>query len=131
VVHRGPVSPVVHRAMDWVHDHFLSENNLKIQYSRYFSFRPLPFPIINPQSTQLHKAPWMFKNNYRYTPSHFQKLQIGPYNVFSPYLWNHNSKFSDSFAKILRITSSFFLCIHITLVCFILLIDCLCLLHDR
>jgi hypothetical protein len=34
----------VHRAMDRVHDHFLLENNLKIEYSSNFSFRPLPFP---------------------------------------------------------------------------------------
>jgi hypothetical protein len=54
-----------------------------------------------------------------------------PYNFFSPYLCNRNSKLSDSLAKILRITSSFFLCIHITHVCCILLIDCLCLLCDR
>ena len=33
------------------------------------------------------------------------------------YLLNHNSKFSDSCAKILRITFSFFLCIHISNVC--------------
>jgi hypothetical protein len=47
------------------------------------------------------------------------------------YLSNYNSKSSDSCAKNLRITSSFFLCIHITHVCCILLIDCMYLLHGR
>jgi hypothetical protein len=52
-------------------------------------------------------------------------------NFKNSYLFNHNSKSSDSCVKILRITPSFFLCIHITHVCCILLIDCMCLLHDR
>jgi hypothetical protein len=56
--------------------------------------------------------------------------KISP-NFKNSYLFNHNSKSSDSYAKILRSTSSFFLCIHITHVCFILLIDCMYLLHGR
>jgi hypothetical protein len=111
--------------------HFLLENNSKFEYSSHFSFRPLPFSIINPWSTYLQEAPQIFKNNSRYTPSHFKKFQIGPYNFFSPYLCNRNSKFSDSFSKILRSTSYFILCIHLTHVCCILLIDCLCLLLIR
>jgi hypothetical protein len=111
--------------------HFLLENNSKIEYSSHFLFRPLPFSIINLQSTYLQEAPRIFKNNSRYTASHFKKLQIGPYNFFSPYLCSRNSKFSDSFTKILRITSSFILCIHLTHVCCILLIYCLCLLRVR
>jgi hypothetical protein len=39
------------------------------------------------------------------------------------YLFSHNSKSSDSYTKIFRITSSFILCIHLTHVCCILLID--------
>jgi hypothetical protein len=111
--------------------HFLLENNSKIKYSSHFSYRPLPFSIIIPQSTYLLEAPRIFENNSRYTHSHIQKLQIGPHNFFSPYLCNRNSKFSDSFTKILRTTSSFILCIHLTHVCCILLIDCLCLLRVR
>jgi hypothetical protein len=53
-----------------------------------------------------------------------QKIQ--KFISFQPQL-----QISDSCAKIHRITSSFFLCIHITLVYCILLIDCLCLLHGR
>jgi hypothetical protein len=56
----------------------------------------------------------------------FQKFQIGPYNYFSPYLCNRNSDFGDSCSKILRITSSFILCIYLTHVCCILLIDGVC-----
>jgi hypothetical protein len=52
------------------------------------------------------------KNNSKYSASHFQKLQIGPYNFFLPYLRNRNSDFGDSCAKILRITFSFILYIH-------------------
>jgi hypothetical protein len=58
-------------------------------------------------------------------------LQFGP--KFEKYL-QKAPKFLehvDSCAKILRITSSFFLCIHITHVCCILLIDCMYLLHGR
>jgi hypothetical protein len=70
--------------------------------------------------------PQIFANNSRYTPSHYQKLQISPYNFLSSYLCNRNSDFGDSCAKILRIISSFILCIHLTHVCSILLIDCVC-----
>jgi hypothetical protein len=55
-----------------------------------------------------------------------QKFQIGPYNFFSTYLCNRNSDFGDSCATIFRITSYFILCIHLTHVCCILLIDCIC-----
>jgi hypothetical protein len=70
--------------------------------------------------------PRIFKNNSRYTPSLYQKLQIDPYNFLLPYLGNRNSNFSDSCAKILRINSFFILCIHLTHVYCILLIDCVC-----
>jgi hypothetical protein len=64
-------------------------------------------------SPQCSKKTLVFENNSGYSPSHFQKLQIGSYNFFLPYLCNSNSKSSDSCAKILRITSSFILCIHL------------------
>jgi hypothetical protein len=73
---------------------------------------PLSLFVIKPQSLNFQKDPLIFKNNFRYIPSHFQKLQKGPHNFFSPYLRNRNSDFSDSCAKIFRITCSFILCIH-------------------
>jgi hypothetical protein len=103
----------------------------KLENPHHLANNPLPLFIINPQSTHSQEAPRIFKNNSKYTPSHFQKLQISPYNFLSPYLRNRSSDFGDSCAKILRITSPFIICIHLTRVCCILLIDCLCLLHIR
>jgi hypothetical protein len=85
----------------------------KPKKSCHFTKKPLYFFDINPRSTYLQEAPQIFENNSIYSPSHFQKLQIGPYNFFSPYLCNRNSKSNDSCAKILRITSCFILCIHL------------------
>jgi hypothetical protein len=70
-------------------------------------------------------------DNSTNAPSHFSEITNRSMNFFSPYLCNRNSKFSDSFARTLGITPSFSLCIHLTHVCYILLIDCLCLLHVR
>jgi hypothetical protein len=88
--------------------------------------RPLFLFNINPQSTNFKGHPRIFENNCRYTPSHNQKLQMGHYKLLSPYICIHNSYFGYSCTKILRITSSFILCIHLTHVCCILLIDCVC-----
>jgi hypothetical protein len=77
----------------------------KPENSCHFTKKPLYLFDINPQS--------------RYSPSHFLKLQIGPYNFFLSYLCNRNSKSSDSCAKIIRITSSFILCIHLIYVHYI------------
>jgi hypothetical protein len=89
----------------------------KHENSCHFTKKPLYLFKINPQSTDFQEAPWIFENNSRYSPSHFKKLQIGPYNFFTPYLCNRNSKSSDSYTKILRITSYFILCIHLIYVC--------------
>jgi hypothetical protein len=75
--------------------------------------------------------PQIFKNNSRYTPCCYQKLQIGPNKFLSPHVCNRNSNFSDSCAKILIINSSFILCIHLTHVCCILLTDCICFVLDN
>jgi hypothetical protein len=75
--------------------------------------------------------PQIFKNNSRYTPCCYQKLQIGPNKFLSPYVCNCNSNFSDSCAKILIINSSFILCIHLMHVCCILLTDCICFVLDN
>jgi hypothetical protein len=86
-----------------------------IRYSELFqrSCKKVPGLFVNQPAIQiLYLDPWSLKTNSRYTPSHYQKLQIGPYNFLSPYLCNRNSDFGDSCAKILRITSSFILCIH-------------------
>jgi hypothetical protein len=103
----------VHRPVDRVHHLFPLENNSKTQKSLPLYKEALYLFDINPQSTYLQEAPRIFKNNSKYSPSHFQKLQIGPYNFFLSYLCNSDSKSSDSCVKILRITSSFILCIHL------------------
>jgi hypothetical protein len=84
-----------------------------------------PYPVceMKPQSTNFQEDPPIFENNSRYSPSHFQKLQIGPYNFFSPYLCNCNSDFGDSCTKILKILHSFISWIHNTC---LLHIDWLC-----
>jgi hypothetical protein len=94
--------------VDKAHGILSSNINPKFDYSGNFVMRPLGFFEIKPQATKFQEDPQIFENNSRYSPSNFQKLQIGPYNFFSPYLCNNNSKFNDSFTKILRITSSFF-----------------------
>jgi hypothetical protein len=100
------------RPVDQAHKILHSKINPKINNPGKFGKRPLGFVVIKPQSMNCQEDPLIFKNNSRYSPSHFQKLQIGPYNFFSPYLRNCNSDFGDTCAKILRITSSFILCIH-------------------
>jgi hypothetical protein len=104
---------VVHQPMDRVHHLFPLETNSKTRKFLPLYKEALYLFDINPQSTDFQEAPQIFKNNSLYSPSHFQNLQIGPYNFFSPYLCNRNSKSSDSCGKILRITSSFILCIHL------------------
>jgi hypothetical protein len=125
LVHGGPEAwwSTTHGPSSW-NSQF--KNKSKIQLFWEFCYKAPRFFEINPRSRFCTQTPWIFEINSKFSPSHFQKLQIGPYNFFSPYLCNRNSKFSDSFTRILGITSSFFLCIHITHVCFILLIDCLC-----
>jgi hypothetical protein len=76
-----------------------------------FALRPLEFSEINPRSMNFSVRSEIQKI--------FTKRSLA------------SEKSSDSCAKIFRITSSFFLCIHITHVCCILLIDCMCLLHGR
>jgi hypothetical protein len=101
------------RAMDQVHRIFPLKNKPQPKIQSSFAKIPLSFFVIKPQSTNFQEDPLIFKNNSRYSHSHFQKLQIGSYNFFLPYLRNNNSDFSDSCAKILRISSSFILCIHL------------------
>jgi hypothetical protein len=80
----------------------------------------------NKSKTNIQGDPRILENNSRYAPSHYQKLQIAPHNFVLPYLCHRNSDFGDYCAKILRITSSFILYVHLTHVCCILLIDCVC-----
>jgi hypothetical protein len=97
--------------MDQVHVIFGLKIHPQPENQGSFTNNPLPFFTINPQSTNFHEDPLIFKNISRYRPSHFQKLQIGPYNFFSPYLCNRNSDFGYSCAKILKILQSFISCI--------------------
>jgi hypothetical protein len=63
----------------------------------------------------VHKIPsrtLVFKNKFQISPSHFPKITNRSLKSSSPYLFNRNSDFDDSHAKILKITSSFILCIH-------------------
>jgi hypothetical protein len=85
----------------------------KPKNSCHFTKKPLYLFEINPQCTYFLEASRIFKNNSRYSPSHIQKLQIGPYNFFFTYLCNRNSKSSDSCIKIHRINSSIILWIHL------------------
>jgi hypothetical protein len=104
----GPGPHVV----DLVHRIFHCKINTKINYPRKFAKRPLGCFVIKPQSTKILRRPLVFKIFPKMPVATFQKFQIGPYNFFSPYLRNRNSDFGTSCTKILRITSSFILCIH-------------------
>jgi hypothetical protein len=123
------------------------ENNSKINISGNFAKKLPCFFEINPRSSfcrfctlaplffrnqpairDFSVRPRNWKNIYKKVPSLRKILKNSSKNFKNSYLFNHNSKSSDSCAKILRITSSFFLCIHITHVCCILLSDCLCFL---
>jgi hypothetical protein len=95
-----------------------------------FALRPLGFFEINPRSTIFAVRSKIQKIFTKRSLASEKSLKIAP-KLQKFIFFNHNSKSSDSCAKILRITSSFCLCIHITHVCCILLIDCLCLLHGR
>jgi hypothetical protein len=123
MVDRGPGGP---RPVDQAHGILSSKINLKIIYPRKFARRPLGFFVIKLQSPNFQEDPWFSKIFPNISLATFQKFQIGPYNFFFPYLWNRNSDFGDSLPKILGITSSFILCIHLTHACCILLIDSVC-----
>jgi hypothetical protein len=84
-----------------------------------FAVSPLPFCEIKPRSMNFQEDPLIFENKSRYSPTHFQKLQIGPCNFFSLYLSNHNSNFCDSCTKILKILHSSISCIHNTCLLYI------------
>jgi hypothetical protein len=92
--------------------YFLIEKKSHRKILTDFAVGPLPFSEIKPQSTKIPRRHLNFKNNSRYSPTHFQKLQKGPHNFYSSYLRNRNSDFGDSCFKILRITSYFIICIH-------------------
>jgi hypothetical protein len=96
-----------------------------------FALKPLGFFEINPRSMIFVVRSEIQKIFTKRSLASEKIHKNSPQNFKNSYLSSHNSKSSDSCAKILRITSYFFLCIHITHVCCILLIDCMCLLHDR
>jgi hypothetical protein len=104
---------------------FLSKTIPRKSNFGHFALRPFDFFKINPQSMNLQSDPGIQKIILkRFLASEKStKIALKHQNSVS---FNHNSKSSDSFTKILRITSSFTLCIHLTHVCCIFLIDCLC-----
>jgi hypothetical protein len=116
---RGPVRGITWisaahgpRMVDRVHYIFPLKKVPRWKIPTNFVVSTLPFCEINPQSTNFQEDPWFSKIIPNMPLATFQKFQIGPYNFFSPYLRNRNSDFSDSYAKIPRITFSFILCIH-------------------
>jgi hypothetical protein len=105
-----------------------------IHYSRLFQrfCKKVPGLLGNQPTVQiLHSDPWFLKNNSKGVPSHGKIHKNSPetskFYIFS----TGTPNLVILVPKILRITSSFILCIHLTHVCCILLIDCMCLLHDR
>jgi hypothetical protein len=105
---------------------FLFKNKSPAKNASHFANNHLPFYRIKPQSPKFPTKPLVFEIFSKIPLATFQKFQIGPYNFLSPYLCNRNSDFGDYCVKIHRITSSFIICIHLTHVCCILLIDCVC-----
>jgi hypothetical protein len=60
----------------------LKNNSVPEKSPLYLQITPLSFCEIKPWSMNFQEDPWIFENNFRYTPSHFQKLQISPQNSF-------------------------------------------------
>jgi hypothetical protein len=96
-----------------------------------FALRPSGFSEINPWFGIFTVRPEIRKIFTKRSPSLRKIHKNSSKTSKNSFLSNHNSKSSDSCDKILRITSSFFLCVHITHVCCILLIDSMYLLHGR
>jgi hypothetical protein len=120
---RGPSFLVRSTAHDSVHAVSYWKINLKLENPRHFAKDPMHLSKIKPQSTEFPNRTLESENISRFSPSHFQEFQIGPYNFFSPYLCNLNSNFGDSCAKFLRIIHPFISCIYNTC---LLHIDWLC-----
>jgi hypothetical protein len=91
---------------------FLFKNKYPTENASHFANNPCLYTESSRIPQKFQEDPWFLKINSNLALATFQKLQRGPHNLFSPYLHNHNSDFDDSCAKILRITSSFILCIH-------------------
>jgi hypothetical protein len=64
---------------------FPLENKSEIQKSHHFAKRPLFLSNINPRSTNFQEAPRIFKNNYKYSPSHFPEIINRSPKFFSSY----------------------------------------------
>jgi hypothetical protein len=116
VIHAGPSPWSQSMARGPTPHIFPLENNSKPNNPHDFAESPLYLFNIKSWPATFRTKPQKFKNNYRLTLATFQKLQIGLCNFLSPYLCNRNYDFIDSHAKMLRVTSSFILCIHLTLV---------------
>jgi hypothetical protein len=104
-----------------------------IHYSGLFQrfCKKIPRLLGNQPTVQiLHSDPWFLKNNSKGVPSlrkiHKNSPETSKFHIFSTATPN----LVILAPKLLQITSSFILCIHLTYVYCILLIDCMCLLHD-
>jgi hypothetical protein len=85
-----------------------------------FVKRPLDFFVIKQQPPNFQEEPW-FSKIILDIP--LPEITNRSSKFISPYLCNRNSDFGDFCAKILKITTSFILYIHLTHVCSNLLID--------
>jgi hypothetical protein len=108
-------------------DVLYENNSLFPVYSEILQKGPQTFGYSSRGLEVLQSDPWFLKNNSREVPSPKKNPQNSPQNFKRSYLSNHNSKFSDSCAKIPRITSSLTFSIRNTHVCCIYLLFVFCL----
>jgi hypothetical protein len=93
------------RPVDPTHGFFSSKINPKFCYFRHFALKPLVFSKINLHSIISQSDPRVWKIFTKRSLAS-EKSTKWLQNFKNSYLFNHNSKSSDSCAKILRITSS-------------------------
>jgi hypothetical protein len=100
------------RMVDRVHHIFPLKKIPRRKIPTDFAVSPLPFYEIKPQSMKIPRRPLVFKNKIHFSHSHFPEIIKKSPQLLFAISSNRNSDFDDSCAKILRITSSFILCIH-------------------
>jgi hypothetical protein len=117
-VHGGPGSrwSTTHGLSPWICQF---KNKSKNQLSQEFSKEAPGFLCHQATVPKISMKTPGFQNISKNTPNNFLEIP------------NCNSDFVDSCTKIFRITSSFSLCIHLTHVCCILLIDCVCFMFGN
>jgi hypothetical protein len=73
-VHRGPAPPVVHESWTESMAIFHWKINRKPEIPTNFAVSPQPLCEIKLRSINSQEDPLIFENNFRYSPSHLQKL---------------------------------------------------------